>query len=513
MLRDLGVRTKLLAVLAIPAVLLTVLTSLLVGGQVTQARQAGQVESLTKVAIQVNRVVHSLQDERAATLVHLEAPEPGSQARVESKRQAADKELATLRQLGGSSGLVNSSPTLMAAVARSAEAHNELASARRSIDAGRFFATEADVFFSRVISADLDLPGVVAATASSELSSLLQAYQSLSMAIEFTAHERDLVEVALLTGSLNEADYARTVGLYAQQRETLQDFQTKAPPALWNDLNERLAQASNFQIDQVRRDLPDLLKGRSPNYGKSVQWVDDANSRAFSMTDSEDQLVEAIRSQAAATRDSQERRALVFIAVAALALSVAALLALQLARRISRPLRRLTVAAGQIGDELPRMVERMQTPGEGPGVEVEPIPVESRDEIGRLAEAFNTVNEVTVRVAQEQAALRASIAEMFVNVARRNQVLLGRQLKALDAMESREEDPDALARRMVHDVLSDDPGVIKDLKRFASEGEWNVAEEAASVGLKENKTRQVFFTKIKERWYMENRQKAPAKAE
>ena len=40
------------------------------------------------------------------------------------------------------------------------------------------------------------------------------------------------------------------------------------------------------------------------------------------------------------------------------------------------------------------------------------------------------------QVAKEQAALRASIAEMFVNVARRNQVLLGRQLSQLDRMEA-----------------------------------------------------------------------------
>ena len=127
-----------------------------------------------------------------------------------------------------------------------------------------------------------------------------------------------------------------------------------------------------------------------------------------------------------------------------LGLGLALMLAIGLARRITRPLRRLTVAAGEIGDELPRMVERMQTPGEGPGVVVEPIAVESRDEIGQLAVAFNTVNDVTVQVAKEQAALRSSIAEMFVNVARRNQVLLGRQLSQLDRMESGEEDPDVL---------------------------------------------------------------------
>ena len=90
------------------------------------------------------------------------------------------------------------------------------------------------------------------------------------------------------------------------------------------------------------------------------------------------------------------------------------------------------------------MVERMQTPGKAQASSSSPSRSSPRDEIGRLAEAFNTVNEVTVRVAKEQAALRASIAEMFVNVARRNQVLLGRQLSQLDKMEAREEDPDVL---------------------------------------------------------------------
>ena len=64
MLRDAGVRGKLFAVLAIPTLLLVVTTGWLVGGQVQSARQAGQVQAVTDVAIQLNRVVHSLQPER-----------------------------------------------------------------------------------------------------------------------------------------------------------------------------------------------------------------------------------------------------------------------------------------------------------------------------------------------------------------------------------------------------------------------------------------------------------------
>ena len=444
MLRDAGVRTKLLAVLAIPTLLLLVVTSLFVGTQVSAARQAGQVRALTDVAIQVNRVVHSLQQERSATLGYLQDPTTGNQAQMKGQRQFTNLQLRTLGELVAASPVDQMSSAVRAAVARSAEGHDELPSARASVDAGRFFATETDVFYSRIIRADLDLPGVVAASGTTALAQRLQAYQAVSSAIEYASHERDLVESALLRGSLTEADFAQSAALVAQQRAALADFQRNASAVTYAHLDNALVNAENSKIDRFRRSLPDLLKGRDVDYGASVEWDGAANSRIGPMTDAESGVVADIADVAESTQNSQEQRALLLVLVAVLGLGLALLLAVNLARRITRPLRRLTVAAGEIGDELPHMVERMQIPGEGPGVTVEPIPVESRDEIGRLAEAFNTVNDVTVQVAKEQAALRASIAEMFVNVARRNQVLLGRQLSQLDSMEAREEDPDVL---------------------------------------------------------------------
>ena len=454
MLRDAGVRTKLLAVLAIPTLLLVLVTGLLVGGQVAEARRAGQVNALTDVAVQVNRVVHSLQEERSATLAFLQDARPGNRARMEGQREFTDAQLRELEKLVADSPVDQMPDEVGAAVARSAAGHAELVGARASVDAERFYTTEADVFYAKVIRADLDLPGVIAASGTPELAQGLQAYAALSGAIEYAAHERDLVEVSLISGSINEAVFAQTAALVAQQRQALLDFQAKSPAEVFQRLDEQLAGADNYGVDQVRRDLPSLLQGREPNQGRAVEWVGAANSRISVMTDTESALVRQIADTAADTQSAQERSSLVLITLALVGLGLALMLAVNLARRITRPLRRLTVAAGEIGDELPHMVERMQTPGEGPGVVVEPIPVESGDEIGRLAEAFNTVNDVTVQVAKEQAALRASIAEMFVNVARRNQVLLGRQLKALDDMEAREEDPDVLQRLFTLDHLA-----------------------------------------------------------
>src|SRR5690606_13073207 len=91
-------------------------------------------------------------------------------------------------------------------------------------------------------------------------------------------------------------------------------------------------------------------------------------------------------------------------------------------------------------------------PGQGPSIDLDPISIESSDEIGQLAAAFNDVNRTTIDVAREQAALRGSIAEMFVNVARRDQVLLNRQLAFLDDLERSEEDPSTLSNlfRLAH---------------------------------------------------------------
>ncbi|MEU2202457.1 ATP-binding protein [Isoptericola sp. NPDC019482] len=133
---------------------------------------------------------------------------------------------------------------------------------------------------------------------------------------------------------------------------------------------------------------------------------------------------------------------------------VSFLLALLIARRIVQPLARLTSATSEVRDRLPRMVEQMAVPGQAPSIDLVQVPVESSDEIGRLAAAFNEVNETTMVVAREQAALRGSIAEMFVNVARRDQVLLNRQLSFLDELERSEEDPSTLSNLFRLDHLA-----------------------------------------------------------
>jgi signal transduction histidine kinase len=110
------------------------------------------------------------------------------------------------------------------------------------------------------------------------------------------------------------------------------------------------------------------------------------------------------------------------------------------------PLRRLTAAAREMSQrQLPALVESLRTGGEVGDIQPTMIEVTSEDEIGELAQAFNDVEAVTIEVAHEQSRLlRKGMGDLFVNLARRNQSLLERQLELLDELERNEHDPAAL---------------------------------------------------------------------
>jgi HAMP domain-containing protein/anti-sigma regulatory factor (Ser/Thr protein kinase) len=144
-----------------------------------------------------------------------------------------------------------------------------------------------------------------------------------------------------------------------------------------------------------------------------------------------------------------------------LGISLLVLLVLVLAwvmiRSVNRSLRSLTVAARDVAEnQLPHLVDTLQRGGDATHIDpIPPLTVASKDEIGALAQAFNTIQETTVRVAEEQAAmLRKGIGDLYVNLARRNQSLVDRQIALLDVLEARAEDPDQLASLFELDHLA-----------------------------------------------------------
>ncbi|GAA3196526.1 sensor histidine kinase [Actinocorallia longicatena] len=120
-------------------------------------------------------------------------------------------------------------------------------------------------------------------------------------------------------------------------------------------------------------------------------------------------------------------------------------LAITTARRLVQQLERLRDAAHELSDvRLPSVVERLGA-GEQLDVATEAPPLEfGDDDIGKVGQAFNSVQEQAIRTAVEQAELRRGIRDILLSLARRSQALVHRQLTLLDAMERREIDTEEL---------------------------------------------------------------------
>jgi signal transduction histidine kinase len=98
----------------------------------------------------------------------------------------------------------------------------------------------------------------------------------------------------------------------------------------------------------------------------------------------------------------------------------------------------------------------LQTPlGEDVTVpRVEPVAVKTRDEVLDVSFALNRVQDTALGLAVEQAVLRRNMADSFVNLGRRNQNLLARQLDLITELENIEPSSDALANLFRLDHLA-----------------------------------------------------------
>jgi signal transduction histidine kinase len=163
-----------------------------------------------------------------------------------------------------------------------------------------------------------------------------------------------------------------------------------------------------------------------------------------------DQVADVLERRADDLRSEADARRRWYIGVGLVAVLAAAFVAWRVSRSITRPLRALSRDAQSIADEqLPRAMADILDAPRGQDLEPpRPVPIEitSSDEVSDVAEALDDVQRSALGLAVEQATLRRTIAESYVNLGRRNQNLLSRLLAAIGDLERGESDPERIAQ-------------------------------------------------------------------
>ncbi len=217
---------------------------------------------------------------------------------------------------------------------------------------------------------------------------------------------------------------------------------------------------ATIYISQVNADTSENLSGVS---FRPEQWDAALVANGELIRTVEQKFDSDVVAKAGELRSGVQRQVFLETGLLLTMLLLAIFLAYLVARSMARSLRELREGALSIAQYgLPHAVARLRDPqvtGQLSPVQLanqiaEPLPVRSKDEFGQVTEAFNAVHLEAVRTAAEQAALRASVATMFVNLARRSQILVDRLIGHLDRLERGEEDPDRLAELFQLDHLA-----------------------------------------------------------
>ncbi|ARU51853.1 hypothetical protein CBR64_10490 [Cellulosimicrobium cellulans] len=453
MLRRLSVRGKILAALAVPVLVLFAAAAIISAQAIGSARDASQTSALVGALAAQDAAGTEIAAERTYSFLDASAGSDDSEAQMMAQREKTDKALDARDRAYERLNTSVLDPRVRAAVDDTIADRAELKAIRQAIDRSGLGQLARNSQYNALIDSALDVPRTLADTTPDRgLAQYLDTYVLLDELLAQQALEQPLAGAVLnaaqigveSTETSQQAAVLVTTGdeLAARTRTAVRrlpgDLQLATPGATYN---------------QIRQNLAGSRPGATPK-SQAVQWPDLSQADRDQTSPVRDGVRTETAEKASDLAGAATTRAVVTILATLAAVIASILVAGLIARAIVNPLRRLTDAAEDVRDQLPRLVEQVAVPGQGPGIDLAPITVESTDEVGQLATAFNDVNQTTIKVAREQAALRGSIAEMFVNVARRDQVLLNRQLAFLDDLERSEEDAGTLSNLFRLDHLA-----------------------------------------------------------
>ncbi|MEV4348010.1 nitrate- and nitrite sensing domain-containing protein [Actinoplanes sp. NPDC049596] len=296
------------------------------------------------------------------------------------------------------------------------------------------------------------------------LSDHLRAVAAVARAKEYVAQQRDIGQKIVGQGELTNGlrrEYLIPDTGFELAGTTLHSVGTQAEVDMFDRITDTDAGRGATTYNQMLTSLQGTNTKAIPF--DSAKW--DAAMVAYNkeFRAIEQTMDGQIVTEATDLRNDVNRRVFIETSILLGMLLLAILFAWLVARSMARSLRELrqgALSVAQFG--LPHAVSRLRdpqlstsmTPAQVADQIAEPLPVRSRDEFGQVTEAFNAVHLEAVRTAAEQAALRASVATMFVNLARRSQILVDRLIGHLDRLERGEEDPDRLAELFQLDHLA-----------------------------------------------------------
>ncbi|MEV7657679.1 nitrate- and nitrite sensing domain-containing protein [Streptomyces anulatus] len=447
--RGKSIRRKIVALLLVPLVSLSglwVFATYITGRQADELMSAGSI--VEKVGHPLEDAVRAVQAERRQTLVFLADPRASDALPVlMGQRATTDRIVGEVRENAREQdvreALTASDAGRLDAILSAVDGLDAL---RESVEKRTISRAKALDFYNGLVDPSYRFLNGLHTLENVSLDKQMRALVGVSRAREILSREDALIASGLIAGRFTTSELRQISGLVAQ-RELLYEVSLENLPAAER---RRVEQFWGSPDTEPLRTAEDALIAAGPTKRPGAVDADRWEQAAVPVLD---RLAGDATEMGNRFQDRAEPAAYRVLAQAGiagvlgfLALIISVFVSVRIGRELVRDLSRLRKDAHEVsGVRLPSVMRRLAA-GEQVDVETEaPHLSYEPDEIGQVGQALNTLQRAAVEAAVKQADMRRGVSEVFVNLARRNQVLLHRQLTLLDAMERRTENGDELA--------------------------------------------------------------------
>ncbi|MFJ5678745.1 nitrate- and nitrite sensing domain-containing protein [Streptomyces sp. NPDC093097] len=446
-----SLRAKLIRILAVALAILLALLGYSAARQIGDYENAGTTAADARLANALQGFIHEHQKERGLTTGYV-----GGIAefhdRMLAQRRLTDRALAAVRHdLSGrgdsaADGVRHGLTRVDALQGIRSAADRGTGDVERTYD----YFTDTNVALNRVGT------GVVGVR-DAQLRADYQSLQVLGTAKEFTGQERAIVLGSLHAGRFLGDDYTRFMTTRSGRLAALGEFPEWATPRQERLVTAALASPSAKELFRYEK-LIVAGRGVLPGARKvpPTAWYNATTATIDELRTVQISLGTDINARATALEEDATGTLALFAALAVGSVLALGALAVGAARSVSGPLDSLTRQAREVaGERLPTAVTRVQNESGTP----EPlrpvtVPRGAGAEVHQLADAFDQVQRVAYDLATEQAVLRRNATESLVNLGRRNQNLVRRQISFINKLEHEDADPTTLANLFELDHLA-----------------------------------------------------------
>ncbi|MFI9248893.1 nitrate- and nitrite sensing domain-containing protein [Streptomyces sp. NPDC053069] len=449
-LRPRTVRAKVVSLLMVPVVSLLALwayATVTTAQDVARLRQSQRVDAELRTPVAV--AVAALQAERTAAVRYAGAPGAADGSDLRSLAARTDRAVAELRL--GRDNTVADSQELPAAVSGRLAAFvtgaEHLRALRTAVLGHKAGWDTAYTQYTKTIGAAFAADGALTGIQQADVGSDARVLLEFSRAAEALAQEDTVLGSARTAGQLR-GERLRLFGAAVAARRALTETAVADLPAAQRAAWQEVAGSDSYTALGAAEDK---ILAAAPGATPAGAAPQAAWSAAHARVRDGMQDIATDTGRAVAGRADPVTHGLLSPAGAAVLLGLAAVGAsLVISVRIGRALVVELVSLRNDALEIARrkLPEAMRRLRAGDDIDIQaeaPAGPPAEDETGQVSEALTTVHRAALRAAVERAELASGISGVFVNLARRSQVLVHRQLSLLDSMERRSDDPDELS--------------------------------------------------------------------